>query len=89
MESQPAILADGIAIPPNSVLKMGRGHYLVRSRSSDDWHCVDLDAVDREDPVGGCTCKAYRFRKTCFHIQLAHTLETQGGTMEAPKEDRQ
>jgi hypothetical protein len=70
-------------VPQNTILKMGRGQYLVKSRSSESWYCVDLEAVDREDPVGGCTCEAYRFRKSCFHIQLAHTLESQGDTIGA------
>lgn len=45
---------------------IGRLHFLVKSKSEDGWHCVDLEPQDGW-PEGGCTCRGYTTRKTCRH----------------------
>lgn len=63
-----------LVIRGEHVRVIGRLHYLVRSKSEDGWHCVDLEPVDDEWPDGGCTCRGFTVRKQCRHLALIHEL---------------
>lgn len=45
-------------------------HFLVKSKSEDGYHCVDLEPVNEDWPDGGCTCRGYTVRKGCRHVQV-------------------
>src|SRR3954470_12695013 len=47
---------------------LGRLHYLVKSKSEDGWHCVDLEP--NEDYPPGCTCTSFRVRGSCRHMRV-------------------
>lgn len=49
---------------------IGRWHFLVKSKSEDGWHCVDLEYVSIDWPDGGCTCRSYDTRRDCRHIRV-------------------
>ena len=49
---------------------VGRWHFLVKSKSEDGWHCVDLEPVGDDYPDGGCTCTSYRVRGDCRHVRV-------------------
>lgn len=51
------------------VIVLGRQHCLVKSRTGPGYHAVDLEPLEGW-PHGGCTCKGFSVRKTCFHYQL-------------------
>ena len=53
------------------ILIIGRYHFLFKSKSEEGYHCVDLEFIDEEYPVGGCTCIGFRARKTCRHFEKA------------------
>lgn len=48
---------------------IGRWHFLVKSKSEDGYHCVDLEPVEGF-PEGGCTCTSFRVRGECRHVRL-------------------
>jgi len=47
---------------------IGRLHFLVKSKSEEGWHCVDLETVNEDWPEGGCSCRGYQVRRTCRHV---------------------
>lgn len=50
--------------------EIGRGHFLVKSKSEKGWQCVSLGYVSDEWPEGGCSCEGFMARKTCRHWRV-------------------
>lgn len=59
-----------IAYEGELFIPIGRLHFLVRSKSEDGYHAVDLQAVDDDWPEGGCTCRGFTVRRECRHVRL-------------------
>lgn len=64
-----AEVSNRLVLSGERVVCIGRLHYLVKSKSEDGWHCVDLEWVSDDDPDGGCTCTGFRARKDCRHVR--------------------
>lgn len=60
-------LSKSLVLGSEQVVCIGRLQYLVKSKSEDGWHCVDLEPVDADWPEGGCTCRSFTTRRSCRH----------------------
>jgi hypothetical protein len=61
-------IGQSLVLRGERVICIGRLHYLVKSKSEEGYHCVDLEMVD--DEPGGCTCTSYRVRGECRHVDV-------------------